>query len=275
MTRDSARDPQDLTSDNRAAREPVFNAPLIVVLLAASFVLVHLALTNLDTVTRQWWTVALGVLPARFGTLYSQIPGEPYAIVTSFLSHAFVHGDWLHLAINTGIFLAIGTALARRMGALRFLALFAVSAIAGVAVYLAVTVLFRDLNAVAVLVGASGAVSGLFAAMIRCLPGANAILSRGLARDLSEAMTVAPRLSIAAAFQDPSARSMIMGWLVLNALMGVFGWVLADGATIAWDAHLGGFLVGLLGFALFDRPQRPVRRAPPANQGNEDLPTLH
>ena len=58
-------------------------------------------------------------------------------------------------------------------------------------------------------------------------------------------------------------RNMVLGfmalaWFLSNALsgLGTNPSVLANTA-IAWDAHIGGFLVGFLGFALFDRSWRP------------------
>ena len=33
----------------------------------------------------------------------------------------------------------------------------------------------------------------------------------------------------------------------------------ADGASVAWEAHIGGFLAGFLGFALFDRPDHAAQ----------------
>lgn len=254
LARGAGPAPAENTTVAATDRQPIFNAPTVVVVLTGLFCAVHAWLTWLPHVTRQWWTVALAVLPARFGNYYTAIPGEPWAIVTSLLTHTLVHADLLHLAVNTGMFLAIGAALARRIGTWRFLALFAASAIAGVAFYLGITVAFRDLNSPAVLVGASGAVSGLFGAMTRCLAGAALMVQHGLARDLGDAMTRAPRLPLTAALSHPTPRSMIVGWMIANALFGVFGSYLADGASIAWDAHLGGFIVGLFGFALFDRP---------------------
>jgi membrane associated rhomboid family serine protease len=52
--------------------------------------------------------------------------------------------------------------------------------------------------------------------------------------------------------------TFLLAWFGLNLLFGI-GSVsqgIADGA-VAWDAHIGGFLAGLLLFPLFD----PVRRA--------------
>ena len=77
-------------------REPIFNAPGVVVGLLAVLVAVHIA--------REWvlpqfygeelvdrWTVALAFVPARYGNSVIDIPGGALAGVTSFLTHSLVH----------------------------------------------------------------------------------------------------------------------------------------------------------------------------------------
>ena len=43
------------------------------------------------------------------------------------------------------------------------------------------------------------------------------------------------------------------GWTVLNIVLAWGASGLMDGASIAWEAHLGGFYMGFLTFGLFDR----------------------
>jgi membrane associated rhomboid family serine protease len=44
-------------------------------------------------------------------------------------------------------------------------------------------------------------------------------------------------------------------WFGINAIFGLGGMQLDDGQTVAWEAHIGGFVAGMLLFSLFD----PVR----------------
>ncbi len=53
------------------------------------------------------------------------LPGGDVAAVTSFLTHAFVHGDWVHLGLNAAWLVAFGGAVANRIGTVRFLLFFA------------------------------------------------------------------------------------------------------------------------------------------------------
>jgi membrane associated rhomboid family serine protease len=52
-------------------------------------------------------------------------------------------------------------------------------------------------------------------------------------------------------------------WIALNLLFGLGGMQLdGSGAEIAWEAHLGGFVSGLLIFGLFDRVPRSEGSTP-------------
>ena len=56
-------------------------------------------------------------------------------LIWSPLSHAFLHGHWLHLALNGAAFLGLGHAVTQAIGVGRFLAIFTVTAIAGALVF--------------------------------------------------------------------------------------------------------------------------------------------
>jgi membrane associated rhomboid family serine protease len=233
-----------------AQRQPIFNAPLVVVVVLGVLIAVHALRQVIDDETALWWTVALAFVPARFFSAFTDIPGGSLASVTSFLTHALVHGDAVHLAINSAWLLAFGSAVARRVGSLRFLALFAASAIAGAALYLAFN---TDSKSLAIMVGASGAISGL-------VGGAFRFFFRALEADdpdgLSGASNWVPTMSLMEMARDRQARVAVIAWLVLNLVFAVLGPLFGWASSIAWEAHLGGFLLGLLAFPLFDRMRK-------------------
>jgi membrane associated rhomboid family serine protease len=43
-------------------------------------------------------------------------------------------------------------------------------------------------------------------------------------------------------------------WFGVNLLFGLFPRAVGETELIAWEAHLGGFVAGLLSFGLLDRP---------------------
>ena len=53
-------------------------------------------------------------------------------------------------------------------------------------------------------------------------------------------------------------------WFATNLLFGQVS-ILGTDQIIAWEAHIGGFLAGLIGFALFDPPPPPLP-PPPADE---------
>jgi membrane associated rhomboid family serine protease len=80
--------------------------------------------------------------------------------------------------------------------------------------------------------------------------------SRG---DAVEAAKV-PALSLSRALRDGRVLGFLGVWFGVNLVFGIGSIAIgADGASVAWQAHLGGFLAGLMLFALFD----PVPRALP------------
>ena len=72
-----------------------------------------------------------------------------------------MHGDVLHLIVNSAWLLAFGTPLVRRMGSIRFIAFSAVCGIAGALVFWAL-----NPGLLAPMVGASGAISGMMGGLL-------------------------------------------------------------------------------------------------------------
>ena len=232
-------------------RQPIFNAPGVVVGLLAALVAVHVARQLLSEETGLWWTLALAVIPARYTGAFADIPGGAVAGVTSLLTHAALHGDGFHLAINGAWLLAFGSPVARRLHAPRFLVLFAASAIAGALAFLAVNLRSEALG---VMVGASGGISGLFGAAFRFLFRAMDVRDP---EGLGGAATWVPRMSLADMARDRRARSAIASWVVVNFVFAATGPLFGWAGAIAWEAHLGGFLLGLLSFSVIDRIKPP------------------
>ena len=226
-------------------REPIFNVPGVVLGLLATFVVVHLARAFLPDEQNVWLTQALAFIPARVSGFASDLPGGRTAVFTSFITHQFVHGDIAHLIINSAWLLAFGTPVARRTDPIRFVAFFLLAGIAGALLYLAIN------GGIPILVvGASGAISGLMGAsfrfMFRSMENGGAL---GLAASRNtRLMTVAETLG------DRRILMAVAGWTLLNVLLAWGAAGLTEAAGIAWEAHLGGFYAGLLLYGLFDRP---------------------
>lgn len=237
------------------SRQPIFNAPSVVVALLGLLVAVHVGLWALPE--RNWAEVVetLALIPSRY-TDMPGIPGGPIAGVTSLVTHQLVHGDIAHLGLNSAWLLAFGSAVASRFGTVRFLLFAVLSGIAGATTFIAM-----HWGESTIMVGASGALAGLMGGAFRFLfsafddGGADAF--RGDQRRIR-------RMSLAELARDPRARLAIGFWIALNFVTALIApWITSAGG-IAWEAHLGGFLFGLLAFDWFDPAPTPVPR-----------PTLH
>jgi membrane associated rhomboid family serine protease len=231
--------------------EPMFNVPGSVLAVLGLLVGVQLLLTALPEAWSAWLTVALSFIPARYDGFAGSIPGGVVASVTSFLTYAAVHGDFMHLAINSAWLLAFGGVVANRIGSVRFCLFFAVCAVAG-----AVTFLVFNPGLMAPMVGASGAISGLMGATMRFL--FSAIDTDGL-RALREDPARVPLMPLARALTDRRVL-LVTGAFLLANLLAVLGLGGIAAGGIAWQAHLGGYFTGLLCYGLFERAPRSIHQ---------------
>lgn len=232
-------------------RQPIFNAPGVVVAVLGVLVAVFLAADPvwglLPEEARARLLVLLAFIPERLGDAAGTLPGGRLAAATQFVTHIFVHGDPMHLAFNAAWLLAMGTPVARRLGAMRFLAFFLLCGIGGALFFL----LFFN---VAPMVGASGAISGLMGGVLRLLfvPP-----TEGGAEAPAGKVAHGEVLSLRDALGDRRVLIVIGSWTVLNIVVALAAPAFLGDVTIAWEAHLGGFFTGFLTFGLFDpRPPR-------------------
>ena len=85
-------------------------------------------------------------------------------------------------------------------------------------------------------------------------------------RDLRAYRQPAPRLRVL--LSDRRTMTFVVLWFAANFLFGAVAPPGAEGGSVAWEAHIGGFLAGFLGFRLFDRGVVPPRLTP---EGRERL----
>jgi len=232
--------------------EPMFNVPGSVLAVLGLLVGVHVLRSALPGAWDSWVTVVLAFVPARYDGYAQEIPGGLVASVTSFLTYAVVHGNLLHLAINSAWLLAFGAAVAGRIGAVRFFLFSAFCAAAG-----ALTFLVFNPGLMAPMVGASGAVSGLMGGTMRFL--FSALDAEGL-RGLREDPRRVPLMPLGQALTDRRVLLVTGAFFVANFLAAIGLGGIDDGG-IAWEAHIGGYFAGLLSLGFFERTPRSVHQA--------------
>lgn len=249
-------------------REPFFNVPPVVIAVIALLGLVHAVLVLV--LSSQQVNDALllfAFIPARYdASLPGMIwPGGFGAEIWTFVTYALIHADLNHLFFNAVWLLAFGTPVARRFGALRFLAFLLATAAAGAAVHLATHV-----GELLPAIGASAAISGAMAAAMRFAFQSGGPLGL-LRRHDPEAYRVAAA-PLHRMLREPRVIMFLLVWLGVNALLGLSTFSMPGvEQSVAWQAHIGGFLAGLFGFSIFD----PVPIAPPAQDrpGSEPRPS--
>jgi membrane associated rhomboid family serine protease len=225
--------------------EPVFNVPAAVLGVLAVLGLVHFARGFLGAADEEWLIWALAFVPARYDGYAGALPGGHTAAATSFLTYMLLHGDVTHLVFNSAWLLAFGGAVARRVGGVRFLGLGLLSGVAGALAFLAL-----NWGLLAPMIGASGAVSGLMGATMRFLFTA---IDGGGFRQLRDAPASVPLMPLTATLRDRRVVIATAIWLVVNAAATLGLGAVGSGGDVAWEAHIGGYVAGLLAFGLFDR----------------------
>ncbi len=227
-------------------REPIFNVPAAVVAVLAVLIGLHVIRQFLPPDLDEWLVLTLAFIPARFEPgLAAELPGGTWAALTSFVTHMAVHADATHLMFNSAWLLAFGGAIGLRVGGARFLAFAVLTGIFGALAFLAF-----NTGLLAPVVGASGAVAGLMGGTMRFL---FAGLDLDGVRALRDHPTSIPLMSLGETLRDRRVQLTTAIWLLLNGLA-VLGVGTGDArGAIAWEAHIGGFLAGLLGFGWFDR----------------------
>jgi len=227
-----------------ASSEPIINAPKVVLFLLASFIVIHALRSFISEDDDLWTLLTFAFIPARYIYPASEFPGGVGAQVWTFITHLFLHGSWMHLLVNCFWMLAFGTVVARRLGTTGFLVLSALSGIAGATLHL-----LLYWGELAPVIGASAAISGQMGAAIRIMfSGGGGILA---------ATRIDPRymqpLTLRETFQHRGALGFILIWFGVNLVFGLLSFGATDGGSIAWQAHIGGFVAGLLCFGPVDR----------------------
>ncbi|MDB5485523.1 MAG: Rhomboid-like protein [Tardiphaga sp.] len=229
-------------------REPILTLPGALTAYVALIALIHGVRMLLPLDLEYWSTLAFGFIPGRYdqSLLAMPFPGGAGAKAWTLVTYSLLHANIAHIGFNVLWLLPFGSALARRFGATRFFLFMAVTAVAG-----ALAHLVTHQHALAPMIGASASVSGTMAAAIRFAFVQGGFLSFG--RGDAEAAARVPALPLLTSLRDPRVLGFLAVWFGVNIIFGVGSIAIgSEGASVAWQAHIGGFFAGLLLFSLFD-----------------------
>ncbi|MCB9983929.1 MAG: rhomboid family intramembrane serine protease [Rhodospirillales bacterium] len=202
---------------SKAGREPFFNTgniPPFSRALILSFWIVHLPLYLLVGAPERFEIFqTFGFVPADYT---SGIEWHWEALITP-LTHAFIHGSWMHLIFNTVMGLVMTMFFEKIFGGKTTAKFFALCVLGGALLYLMLSP-----SSTMPLIGASGGISGLFAALLYITLTQNAMSP------------------LTQRFGKYGPWPILGFWALFISVPG-----LLMGQDVAWQAHLGGYLTGI------------------------------
>lgn len=207
--------------------------PLVNWMLIILNVFVFLIETSLGPRGLERFVWTLGVVPVRFLRAFG-----PDQVLTIF-SSMFLHGGWFHLISNMWALYLFGDNVEDRMGHLRYLVFYLLTgAVAALA-----HIFFNPASRVPT-VGASGAISGVLGAYLVLFPTARVV-------------TLVPAWFFLPWFVEIPALIYLGMWFISQLFNGLFALaapdILGTYGGVAWWAHVGGFVAGVLLVKVFER----------------------
>lgn len=217
---------------------PTRRTPFITYTLVAINVAVFLWEQSFSVAELQDIFLRLSVVPA-------SVVQNPFALETflDMVRSMFLHGGWAHLLGNMLYLWLFGDNIEDRLGVILYLAIYFVSGIAA-----SIAQILIDPNSPIPLIGASGAIAGVLGGYLVLFPG---VRVRG----------IVPLGRISRLAEWP-AWSVLGLWFVIQFLNGALSLGVEVGVTggIAFFAHIGGFIAGLILTLIFAQliPQPPA-----------------
>jgi len=204
-----------------------YKFPFINIVLIVANVLAFLYESQLSPSALEGFIFDWGLVPAHL------ISNPVTAWVTIFTA-MFLHGGWFHLLSNMWFLYIFGDNVEARMGGMRYLIFYLLS---GVAAVFLQTYLLPGSNIP--MIGASGAIAGVLGAYLISFPR-------------SRVASLVPILFIFTIVEIPAAIFLVL-WFISQLYSGLFAMQGAAASGIAWWAHIGGFVFGVLAVFFFAR----------------------
>jgi len=220
-----------LKDDNPTSTFPIVTVGLI---LANGWVFFHQI--SLDVVESQRFIFQWGAIPYQIVTGQALYGPSPVPVYVTLLSSMFLHGGFLHLFGNMLYLWIFGNNIEDALGHFRFLLFYL---FCGLCAALAQVV--STPGSTVPMIGASGAVAGVLGAYLLLFPTARIL-------------TLFFIIIIVKLIRLPAI--IVLGFWFFLQLMGVMGGSISN---VAFFAHVGGFIVGMILVKIF-QPQRSKRR---------------
>ena len=211
--------------------QPSHSTPVVTISLIAFNGLVFLYQVTLDPFSQNHLISLYGMIPDRLN-------------LTSLVTSMFLHGGWMHLIGNMWFLWIYGDNIEDILGHGKYLLFYLLCGMAAAFAHLA----FNPDSRVPT-VGASGAIAGVMGAYLIKFPR-------------SRIVTLVPLVVFVTTIEVPAVLILIY-WFVLQLFSGVgtVGQSHVSQGGVAWFAHIGGFLAGMLLIFVLRTNERYRRRA--------------
>jgi membrane associated rhomboid family serine protease len=204
----------------RSRRFPIVNYALIAINVLVFLRELQLTPSGLQDLITTW-----GLVPAH---LFADPFGEWPTLFTSM----FLHGGWFHILSNMWVLFIFGDNIEDRMRPVGYLVFYLLSGIAA-----GLLQAFIIPSSSQPMVGASGAIAGVLGSYLVLFPRARVA-------------SLVPILFIFTIIEIPAVLFLIF-WFVMQLFSGLMALNGASGGGIAWWAHIGGFVFGLISAIMF------------------------
>jgi membrane associated rhomboid family serine protease len=223
---------------SRDVQDPTKALPIVTIgLIVANFLVFFYELSVPQAQIESFFN-AYALVPCEYTNQCAVFPGTPTPFWITLLTSMFLHGGWDHILGNMLFLGVFGIHVERSMGGLRYLPFYLICGLGASALEI-VTSAGSNVPGI----GASGAIAGVLAGYLLLYPQ-------------SHIDVLLPLGAFAWPARVP-AWLFIGGWflyqlvLTLNTVGDVGG-----GGGVAYSAHVGGFITGLLLVRLFSLPER-------------------
>lgn len=209
-------------------RNPTHRFPIFTILIILVNIVVFLYEISLDGKGLESFFLTYGVVPFSLMEAFGQGLLDPMAVFP-LLSSMFLHGGIFHLGGNMLYLWVFGDNIEDKLGHGRFLAFYLLCGLAATLLHIVI-----DPTSTVPTVGASGAISGVLGAYLLMFPKARVV-------------TVIPIFFFLQVAELPAL--IVLGfWFVIQFFNGIasLGYETAGMGGVAWWAHIGGFIAGLL-----------------------------
>ena len=224
---------------------PTYSKPVITYAILGICVLVFILQISSASYQSGKLFYSYGLIPAVL-TGYKQLPAEIAMIAPelTLITSMFMHGGFMHLIGNMLYLWIFADNIEDELGPVKFICFYLLSGIAA-----ALTQVFLNTESTIPMIGASGAIGGVLGAYIVNHPKAKVI--------------VLIPLGFFSQIVKIPALYVLGFWFILQFINSSLS--SSEGGGVAYGAHIGGFIFGVVAILFFNKKNKPLHKTPKKN----------